>query len=62
VRPLSAVFGKAFRMKLFMQDPRAWCHPLHIATANVAALTCGILMRNFTFIDDGDSFKTTMGM
>ena len=49
-------------MELFVQDPGARRHPLHVAWTNHPAASGGVAMLYFTGVDDGDGFESAMRM
>lgn len=58
----AAATRERLRVKLFMEDPCASRHPLHIARADDAALASRVAMRNLALVDDGHRLKTAMRM
>ena len=59
---LAAAAGEGLRVELFVQDPDARRHPLHVAWTNHPAASGGVTMLYFTGVDDGDGFKSAMRM
>ncbi|SSM07810.1 Uncharacterised protein [Klebsiella pneumoniae] len=59
---LAAAAGEGLRVELFVQDPGARRHPLHVAWTNHPAASGGVAMLYFTGVDDGDGFKSAMRM
>ena len=58
----AATASKRLGVELFVQDPRRSGHPLHITGPDDPAVTGGIPMLDFTFVDDGHRLKPAMGM
>ena len=59
---LAAAAGEGLRVELFVQDPGASRHPLHVAWANHPATAGGVTMFYLSGVDDGDGFESAMRM
>jgi hypothetical protein len=59
---LAAALGEDFGMELFMENPRARGHPLHVAGTDHAAGAGRIAMGDLPAIDDRDGLEAAMRM
>ena len=47
-------------MEFVVHKAAACRHPLHFTSCNRTATTCGVAVRDFTLVGNGDSFKAAM--